>query len=428
MSMRRGAPLPKGFASSVCWLVGCGVALLASADAAAQDRGGNSRTGEPPAAAPADSRSTPVRRTVLTEDFEGEPKGDWSLWQTDRTPADGKGFLGQFGAQAVTLAIDQLPPHKLLRVNFDLYVIRTWDGSQTVFGPDIWQLSLVNGPALVRTTFNNCQRVGSDQQAYPDDFPCPPHRCWTGAAARESLGYTYQFKTRGTLPMDAVYRIEAVVPHRGAVAGLQLAAFYNDKGLENQSWGIDNLEVQTIDAFETLSDAELQQHWKLLAGDDPVLAVGSMWRLAAAGDGATRWVANQIRADQEQIEREVAEGTKLLETVMKVDARERPSVMKLVGEKLALLSSGAISALQQRHAEAEDHPLTKTLRRASGMQGARPGAAEKERADMWRLRRLKRLLGIIDTPAARRALWTLSEPGKYETKDEPYLETQLKCD
>ena len=371
---------------------------------------------------------TQRQQTLLTEDFEGESKGDWSIWQTDQTPLEKNAFLGQFGAQAVTLALHQLPPHKLLHVKFDLYIIRSWDGSNSVFGPDIWQLSLVNGPTLLRTTFNNCRRVGSDQQAFPDNYPSPPHPCWTGAVAHESLGYSYQFKTRGTLPMDAVYRIEAVVPHQASVVGLQFAAFYNDKLIDNQSWGIDNLQVQISDEIAALSEEQFQQSWGQLANKDPVQASEALWRLVAAGDNATRYIVKALSIDDQQTQREIAEGTRLLQVLRKLDLKDREALSELVAEKLAAMGGRSISVLKEQFALHVSTDLAKTFQRAQAIL-ARSQARQSEPADdLWRLRRAKRALSIIDTPQARRALWALSEPGKFDTNDEQYAETQLKCE
>ena len=362
--------------------------------------------------------------SFLAEDFEGEPRGDWSLWQAATTPANRNTFLGEFGPQTVTLSIHKLPPHKMLRVSFDLYIIRSWDGSQTIYGPDIWQLSLVNGPTLLRTTFNNCQRVGSDEQAYPDNYPSPPHPCWTGAAAHESLGYSYQFKTRGTVPMDAVYRIQAVVPHSGLNVGLQFAAIYNDKLIENQSWGIDNLEVQLVDEFETLSDEQFKRHWEMLVHEDPAKAIEAMWRLVAAGDNATRSIVNALHIDDQQLQKEITEGTRLLGALTKLDPPEREILAELAAERLASLSPQSISILRERFRLES----AKILDVADAIRAKSPVRQYTPMDEQWRLRRAKRALSIIDTPQARRALWTLSEPGKFETNDEQYLETQLKCE
>jgi hypothetical protein len=270
--------------------------------------------------------------------------------------------------------------------------------------------------------------VGSDQQSYPDNYPCPPHSCWTGASAFETLGYSYQFKTRGNVPMDAVYRIDAIVPHSRPLAGLQFAAIYHDKLLDNQSWGIDNLQVQVLDDFQTLTNAELEEQWRMLVHNDPVKAVDAVWSLVAAGDSAAVMIVNKLRTDDEKLQREIAEGARLLDLLMKVEPRERDSVIKLTAQKLAALNPRSISALQVQFATPRGSAIEKTFEHVEAIQLRRQVNAKQAQEEAWRLRRAKRVLSILDTPIARRALWTLSEPGKFDTGDEQYLETQLRCD
>jgi hypothetical protein len=309
------------------------------------------------------SRTAGSVTTVLNENFL--PKAvayEWSHSHTSQTPKGNKPFLGEFGPEVVTLTVHELPPHKMVHITFDLYLIRSWDGSTALWGPDIWQLSVFNGPTLVRTTFNNCGDVGSDQQAYPDNYPCPPHSAWTGSREKNALGYQFDFRNFGgdVLPCDSVYHIDAWVPHEEAKIAFQFAAFYNDRcaqcsgtlkdnNLADQSWGIANLQVQVAEALESLSDAELKQCWDNLASQDSVAAVNAMWRLVSAGDAATQYI------------------------------------------------SKALSASDRAH-----------------------------EIDIWQVRRAKRALAIINSHAARHALWTFSEPeGKFDTHDERYSDWDL---
>lgn len=295
--------------------------------------------------------------TVLSDDFSHKVVVEWSHSQTSHTPRDNHPFLGEFGPEVVTLVLRELPQHKLVHISFDLYVIRSWDGSNTYWGPDIWQLSLFDGPTLVQTTFNNCARVGSTPQAYPDNYPCPPHEAWTGCKEKETLGYEFDFHNFGgtVIPCDSVYHVDAWAPHEATKIAFQFAALYNDRcaqcagelkdrTLADQSWGIANLKVQTADSLKKLTDAELKQNWERLASKDAVEGVGAMWQLVAAGDDAAQFIAKTLHA------------------------------------------------------------------------GDKPGEI-----DAWQLRRAKRALGIINTAEARHALWVLSEPAsKYDTHDEHY--------
>ena len=74
-------------------------------------------------------------------------------------------FLGEFGGPAivtappydpqhfvrvdetVTLTLNGLAPHTLATVSFDLYVLKSWDGNNSQYGPDRWSLSARGGTA-----------------------------------------------------------------------------------------------------------------------------------------------------------------------------------------------------------------------------------------------------------------------------------------
>lgn len=81
-------------------------------------------------AAPA--RSGPVYRN----DFDAGVGLEWSNPSTAETPS-GRGFLGRFGNDTVTLRLTDLPAHTEVTVAFDLYIIQSWDGSQEGVGPDL---------------------------------------------------------------------------------------------------------------------------------------------------------------------------------------------------------------------------------------------------------------------------------------------------
>lgn len=100
--------------------------------------------------------------TVYNNDFQTSVGSEWSSSGTpihiEATPLPSDGsrrFLGQFGNDVVSLSLPALPPHNQGRISFDLYVILSWDGNQTVCGPDICDLSIAGGPNIIHTTFTN---------------------------------------------------------------------------------------------------------------------------------------------------------------------------------------------------------------------------------------------------------------------------------
>lgn len=310
---------------------------------------------------------------VYSQDFESEVDDRWSHRKTSVTPVGNQRFLGALGPEVVTLVLKELPKHQLLSISFDLYLIRSWDGSNAYWGPDIWQLSLFNGPALVRTTFSNCKMVGNNQQAYPDNYPCPHHPGWTAAAETQSLGYYW-----ADHKCDSVYRIRAVFPHTERKVAFQFASFCNDRHDEevtDQSWGIDNLHIEALPKLQELSPDELATEWQQLAGKDAARAVEAIWRLTASGDQATEYLK---RALQNQI------------------AAEPPKESLLAVESPRL-----------------------------GLQLTTPSRTTSLIEHAWRLRRAKRALAIINSPKSRHLLWQLSDPSKKSSTQDD-LSWQLK--
>ncbi|MBI1923618.1 leucine-rich repeat domain-containing protein [Candidatus Poribacteria bacterium] len=147
---------------------------------------------------------------------------------TDTTPVGARRFLGQFGNGTVRLTLTNLPPHTSVTVSLDLFIIQSWDGNDTTYGPDIWELNVTDGPTLLHTTFS----VGF-WQAYPDAYPGGDHPARTGAAENDTLGYTG----------DSVYQLNFTFPHTASSLALNFSAF-GLQSLGDESWGLDNVAVQ----------------------------------------------------------------------------------------------------------------------------------------------------------------------------------------
>ncbi|MBI3871357.1 MAG: hypothetical protein HY299_22725 [Verrucomicrobia bacterium] len=177
-----------------------------------------------------------VTKIAYTNDFQGLVGNEWSLKTTDTTPVGARRFLGQFGAQTVRLRLSGLPVHTSISVNCDLFIIRSWDGNGTDFGPDMWQLSVAGGPTLLHTTFSNDPAV---PQAYPGtigaSFPGN-----TSSAERASLGFVF----RTISSNDSVYRLNYSFQHTGATVDLNFSGIGLQE-LADESWGLDNVGVST---------------------------------------------------------------------------------------------------------------------------------------------------------------------------------------
>ncbi len=175
--------------------------------------------------------------TVFSSDFEGAVEPEWSTTTTDETPLFGRRFLGQFVNNTVSLTLSGLPQHTHASVSFDLFIIRTWDGNGTTFGPDIWGLSVEGGPTLLRTTFSSAHGSVTHRQAYPEWYPGGDNPDQTGASAVNTLGFIGQFGLQ-----DSTYDLGFTFPHTSSSLVLDFSAA-GLQWLADESWGLDNVTV-----------------------------------------------------------------------------------------------------------------------------------------------------------------------------------------
>ncbi len=178
-------------------------------------------------------------------DFEGTLGSELSPNQTDVTPLGARRFWGQFVNQTATLSLAGCTPHDYVTLEFDLYVIRTWDGNSPSWGPDVFDVSLGSGETLLHTTFSIARGygMGDEQgQAYPDNYPgLREYPARTRAVEDGTLGYQDPYQPPGTYA-DAVYHVSLTFPHTDG----DLVVNFSASGLTSladESWGIDNLQV-----------------------------------------------------------------------------------------------------------------------------------------------------------------------------------------
>ena len=172
-----------------------------------------------------------------TNNFDTPVGPEWSQADRDVTPWGQRMFLGQFGAESVTLTLSDLPPHSTLLLTFDLFIIGSWDGNYvgSGAGPDIWQVWADEGAAFT-TTFNT-HTFAAQYQAYPDIYPGGQHPSNTGATEVNTLGYS----CIGSCT-NAVYHFELALGHANGTLTLGFGAA-NLEALSNESWGLDNLQL-----------------------------------------------------------------------------------------------------------------------------------------------------------------------------------------
>jgi hypothetical protein len=194
----------------------------------------------------------PGQIQVYQHDFETSPGDEWSPARRD-TALNGENFLGQLGNETARLQLTQLPAHHWVRVSFDLYIIRSWDGNQVdypyfarsdfpqspdlIIGPDRWRLQ-ADGATLLDTTFSNW---ADQRQAYPAFFGVGDFPPQTSARDINHLGYTY-----GPFSKDATYRQSFTFIHQADTLTLDFSAL-GLQDIMDESWGLDNVTISVDD-------------------------------------------------------------------------------------------------------------------------------------------------------------------------------------
>jgi len=199
---------------------------------------------------------------IYSNDFENTstPLTEWS-YKGSTPPGDPVGitpgtaqhpadrFIGQFsGNDSTILTLNNLPAHTSLTSSFDLYLIRTWDGTGYVgAGPDIWDLSIKDGQTLLHTTFSNQELSGNIYQTYPNQYPGSASPARSGAIENNTLGFVY-LDVGINRVCDSVYHLSFTFPHSAGTVSLD----FSSVGLQNnfingnvydESWGLDNVTV-----------------------------------------------------------------------------------------------------------------------------------------------------------------------------------------
>lgn len=366
--------------------------------------GGPLRAGadEPPAGA----------QVAYADDFEEVPGPEWSQQRTERTPRGKRGFLGQFAREDVTLGLDRLPAHKWVRVSFDLFIIRTWDGYETDDGlPDTWRLDVVGGPGLVCTSFHTTHPTmpTTPRQAYPDDLPGRnPHG--TGAKESITLGFERPPKHPGDghwESMDSVYHLEALFPHAGATLSLRFAGEHL-QSVEDESWGLDNVKVEVLPGPPNrgADQRQLLAWWKDLTGVDAVKANAAKWALVGVGEEVVPFLAAHIKDHPSAPPLPPERRQAIEKLIADLDSddwrtRERASaeLKKIVKEAESLLRQ-ALATTKSAEVQWRVEDILQTAR-APGGAGRPP--------EPW-VGRVRRILEVIGTDPARRLLKTLPDP------------------
>jgi hypothetical protein len=153
------------------------------------------------------------------------------------TPGD-PGYIHTRVEQTVSLTLRDLPPHATLKVSFDLYILKSWDGLSPAYGPDRWTLGIAGGPVLLATTFSNNPKAKADgsYQNYPHAKSLPR----SGAVSTNTLGF-------GTFFGDSIYHFDFTFAHSDSTLILNFtSSLFEGKGADDESWGLDNVRITVV--------------------------------------------------------------------------------------------------------------------------------------------------------------------------------------
>lgn len=171
-------------------------------------------------------------------DFEGPVGPEWSSRTVSTTPVGARKFLGEFGNDTVRLTLGSLPAHTGIRVKFNLFILKSWDGlGAFCCGPDVWNSSIDGVGTLLNTTFSNTGGSGNTTQSYPGTYPGASNPERTGAAENNTLGYSFWG--------DSVYNLSFTFPHTADSVSLTFTGT-GLQGISDESWGLDNVSIQLV--------------------------------------------------------------------------------------------------------------------------------------------------------------------------------------
>ncbi len=207
-----------------------------------------------------------------SEDFQGAVGSEWSNTSTDSTPlpADlSRKFLGRFANDAINLSLGSLPAHIAATLDFDLYIIQSWDGDGPEPGtPDFWTFDVVGGSSFT-TTFSNFPNRTQD---YPNAYAPPPSDAInpekTGATESNTLGYPGFSDFPGG---DSVYHLTFNFPHVDPTVAFNFTGS-SLTSVSDESWGLDNVQLNLTQRQEPPNGAVVPEPSSLLLASLGLLA------------------------------------------------------------------------------------------------------------------------------------------------------------
>ncbi len=251
---------------------------------------------------PQATAAAPTTGSIYQANLNSPIGDEWSSKKTDLPPTGAGGkFLGQYTIDPVTLTLNSLPKHQFLRLDFDILILFSCDGSGvespkgSVVGPDTWTLQS-DGRMIIWQTFSNTPAVPGFApevtfQNYPSPVPGDKFPAQTGASEKQTLGYVDH--AGPGFPMDSVYHISIIIPHSSDDVKLTFSGIPAGQSIlqrnsrdYDESWGLRNVKVETLtsEKVKLLNEPEARATLETAIGPDAMDANNAYWQLARGGD------------------------------------------------------------------------------------------------------------------------------------------------
>ena len=189
-----------------------------------------------------DSEEIEEATIVYSNDFSG---GSLELIQGGYiSPFNNGNVLGPYNNDSFELLLFNIPPHRYLKVELDLYIHDWWDGNAVCpDGPDLWGFSLDDNQ-VVSTTFCNTYLEQSYPGRYFDVHP----------ARSQASGYLPGFCGARSDPKGtSVYKLIYRLGHQGDKARLkfwdrlvQTNTDFVKNVLCDESWSMGKIQVSSV--------------------------------------------------------------------------------------------------------------------------------------------------------------------------------------
>jgi hypothetical protein len=172
---------------------------------------------------------------IYSEDFEDGIADGFSIDQVSMAPNGSTHIYGVIEDDSnARLSLTGIGSHTTVTVNFDLFIIQSWDGNNWAYGPDYWTLK-IDGTYYVYATFtNNPYNTQSYSKATPLGGGPFPHQYDNDGI--DILGFPDFYGT------DSRYRMSFTFAHTGNTLDLDFAAVYVVPS-DIERWAIDNVEI-----------------------------------------------------------------------------------------------------------------------------------------------------------------------------------------